>query len=56
MSIDIFENDEVYGDPDDIVDPKDHDDFGNRITILKKVADIVHPRMLVSVLFTHLIH
>ncbi|RCV32896.1 hypothetical protein SEVIR_7G027500v4 [Setaria viridis] len=46
MSIDMFENDEVDGDPEDQVVPKDHDDFGNRITISKKVADIVHPRML----------
>jgi hypothetical protein len=56
MSIDIFDNDEVDGDPEDQVDSKDHNDFGTRITISKKVADIVHPRMLVSFLFTHPIH
>ncbi|CAL4984406.1 unnamed protein product [Urochloa decumbens] len=46
MSIDIFNNNEVDGDPENQVDLKGHDDFGNRITISKKVADIVHPRML----------
>lgn len=51
MSIDIFDNDEVDGDPEDQVDSKYHNDFGTRITISKKVADIVHPRMLVSFLF-----
>lgn len=52
MSIDIFDNNEVNCDFDDHIDPEDHDEFGNRITVLENVADIVHPQMLVSAFFT----
>lgn len=56
MSIDIFDKNEVNCHLDDQGDPEDHDEFGNRITVLENVADIVHPQMLVSAFRTHLMH
>ncbi|KAL6890195.1 hypothetical protein ACP4OV_008958 [Aristida adscensionis] len=46
MLIDTSDNNEVDDCVEDQVGPEDHKDFGNRIAVSKKIADIIHPQML----------